>query len=65
MIKAGDKFIGSVDGTVFEVIEFRSARADIGLKPDYTLSYDKGKTVHATENLLDWLLKSGGLVEVN
>ncbi len=62
MVKVGDKFVGSVDGTVFEVIEFRASRADVGLKPDYTLSYGIGKAVHATETLLGWLIKSGGLV---
>jgi|GEM_PF-5545850 len=62
MIKVRDKFIGSVDGTIFEVVEFRTARKDVGLIPDYKLSYGTGKIVHATENLLSWLIKSGGLV---
>ena len=61
-IKVGNKFIGSVDDTIFEVVEFRSERADVGLRPDYTLSYNNGKTIHATEKLLNWLIKSGGLL---
>jgi hypothetical protein len=63
MIKAGDKFIGSVDGMMFEVIEFRAARKNVGLRPDYVLRLENSnKTVSATESLLSWLLKSDSLV---
>ncbi len=61
MVKVGDKFIGSFDNTTFEVVKFRVDRANA----DYTLSYDNGKFVHVTENLLGWLLKSGGLIRIN
>jgi len=63
MVEVGDKFIGSVDGMVFKITEFRAERTDVGLKPDYTLSYGTSKTVHVTESLLGWLIKSGGLVQ--
>jgi len=63
MIKVGDKFIGSADGTIFEVIEFRDYRKSIGLRPDYVLKYGT-KYVNATDCLLIWLLKSGGLIQV-
>lgn len=63
MVKVGSKFVGSVDGTIFEVIEFRESRKNVGLRPDYLLSYGNGgKTVSATQSLLHQLLKSGGLV---
>jgi len=63
MINVGDKFIGTVNGMKFEVIEFRSARKDVGLQPDYILRYGTNdKVISATQNLLDWLLKSGGLI---
>ena len=65
MVKVGDKFIGSFDNTTFEVVEVRAARVNVGLKSDYTLSYGKGKFVHATENLLNQLIKSGGLIRIN
>ena len=62
MFNVGDKFIGSVDGSIFEIIEFRNERKSIGLKPDYKISCSNGKSVYATNVLLTWLIKSGGLI---
>lgn len=67
MFNIGDRFVGTVNRVEFRVTRIRAERPEIGLKIDYELSYTKSGNIltqHATEKLLSWLVRSGGLVKL-